>query len=56
MIVYLAYIEGTKNKRDNARYSLSSARLRELEQVMVDAGMVRVEFKRTVGRKPKPNN
>lgn len=51
-----AYINGTKTKQAKARYSQASARLRELEQMMVDTGMVGAEFKRTVGRKPKAPN
>lgn len=51
-----AYIDGTKTRQAKARYRQASARLRDLEQIMVDTGMVGAEFKRTVGRKPKPNN
>lgn len=48
-----AYIDGTQSRQAKAKYSEAAARLRELEQMMVDTGMVGTEFKRTVGRKPK---
>lgn len=48
-----AYIDGTQTRLAKAEYSQAAARLRELEQMMLDARMVEVTFKRTVGRKPK---
>lgn len=48
-----AYKDGPQTLEARAEYSAAASRLRELEQMMVDAGMVGAEFKRTVGRKPR---
>jgi hypothetical protein len=51
-----AYKDGSQTLEARAEYSEAALRLRELEQMMVDIGMVGAEFKRTVGRKPKSKN
>jgi hypothetical protein len=47
-----AYKDGSQTLEARAEYSAAAARLRTLEQIMVDTGMVSADFKRTVGRKP----
>jgi hypothetical protein len=47
------YKHGNATQKARADYSEAALRLRELEQMMVDIGMVGAKFKRTVGRKPK---
>lgn len=47
------YKHGNATQKARADYSEAALRLRELEQMMVDIGMVGAEFKRTVGRKPR---
>lgn len=48
-----AYKDGSQTVEAKAEYSAAAARLRTLEQIMVDTGMVSADFKRTRGRKPK---
>ena len=48
-----AYKNGSQTQQAKAEYSAAAARLRTLERIMVDTGMVGADFKRTVGRKPK---
>ena len=48
-----AYVDGSQTREAIAAQRASSLRLLGLEQLMIDAGMVGADFKRTVGRKPK---
>ena len=48
-----AYKNGSQTLEARAKYSAAAARLRTLEQIMVDIRMVSADFKRTVGRKPR---
>jgi hypothetical protein len=47
------YKHGKATQKARAEYSEAASRLRELEQMMVDTGIVGADFKRMVGRKPK---
>ena len=47
-----AYKDGSQTLEAKAKYSAAAVRLRTLEQIMVDAGMVSAGFNRTRGRKP----
>lgn len=47
-----AYKDGSQTLEAKAEYSAAASRLRTLEQMMVDAGMVSAGFNRTRGRKP----
>ena len=48
-----AYKNGSQTLEAKAEYSAAAARLRKLEQLMVDHAMVGADFKRTGGRKPR---
>ena len=47
-----AYVDGSQTREAKTAQRTSSVRLRELEQMMIDSGMVSADFKRMVGRKP----
>jgi len=46
------YKDGSQILEARAEYSAAAARLRTLEQIMVDTGMAGADFKRTRGPKP----